>query len=138
MASLFDLLPISVPLELKHPVSGEPLGVFLNVVGPDSVQFRKVRNAVFQRRALRAATNPMTIDELAEENDELVASTIVGWSDDAYFGGAFTPEAAKAIIANPGFSWLKKQVDAFTDINSNFFRQSADPAREGTSADAQT
>ena len=136
MASLFDLLPVSVPLELKHPVSGEPLGVSLNVVGPDSVQFRKARNTAFQRRALRAASNPMTIDEIAEENDELVASTIVGWSDDNYFGGAFSEDAVKAIIANPGFNWMKKQVDDFTNINSNFFRPSTDPATEGISAEA--
>ena len=136
MASLFDLLPVSVPLELRHPVSGEPLGVSLNVVGPDSIQFRKARNAAFQRRALRAASNPMTIEEIAAENDELVASTIVGWSDNNYFGGSFSEDAIKAIIANPGFNWLKKQVDDFTNINSNFFRPGTVTATEGIQTEA--
>lgn len=119
--SLFDLLPVAIDLDLKHPVTGDLLGKSLKVVGPDSSQFRASIKAAFMRKAALAGKQD-SLEALEAESTDLIASTIVGWSDDAYFGGSYTSEAARAIVANPGFSWLRGQLEEFVQDSKRFFR----------------
>lgn len=115
-----DLLPEAVDLELKHPVSGELLGVSLKVVGPDSIQFRTARNALIKRKMDGAQSTP---EEMIANNDELLASLVVGWSNDEFFDGPYSPAKVKELIANPGLAWLREQIDNFTETRANFFRK---------------
>ena len=119
---LSDLLPIAAEIDVLHPVTGTPVGAKLQVVGRDSAQFRKTRNEIFQRRSLRSSA--ITVEDIAAENDELIAACIVGWSPEEFFEGPWSPEAATAVIRNPGYSWLAQQIDAFSEKNANFFRPS--------------
>lgn len=121
MLTIADLFPVPVDLELKHPVSGESLGVMLKVVGPDSTEFRDARNAFIKKFPVDGAKTPDAV-ELQKENDAILASMIVGWSNDEFFGNPFSKDVALGLMTNPGLNWLKQQIGEFTDKRSNFFR----------------
>jgi hypothetical protein len=125
MLTIADFLPVPVDLELKHPVSNEPLGVFIRVVGPDSTEFRDARNAFIKKHPINSDAPDAVA--LQAENDVILASLIVGWSSDEFFQGPFTKAAALALISNPGYNWLKRQLGDFTDKTSNFFRAGGVP-----------
>jgi hypothetical protein len=117
--TLADLLPQAVDLELKHPVTLDPLGVSLKVVGPDSSQFRTATTVLMKRRLTGDALSP---EEVLDHNCKLLASLVTGWSSDEFFGGAYSATAVEAIFSNPGYGWVREQVEAFTQDRTNFFR----------------
>jgi len=122
-----DLFPVAVDLQLNHPVTGDPLGVSLKVVGPDSVQFRNARNEFLRVRGLNS-DKEATPDELQGYNDKILASLVIGWSDTEFFGGEYSPTAALNLISTPELGWLRDQLSKFTDKRTNFFRTSEQTA----------
>lgn len=74
-------------VEIKHPVSGEPTGLFISVLGQHSDivrdRMRGMASAVLNMRASgKAATSKAKIDAIEEKGiDTLVAAT-VGWRSD--------------------------------------------------------
>lgn len=118
---LEDLAACSVPMKLVHPTKGE-LDVSLEVTGPDSPEFRNLRMSYIKRRIALGDKAQTDIEEVTAQNDELLAVCVVGWSDDEFFGGPFSKQAITAIIKNPKLSWIRDQLNSFTDERTNFFR----------------
>jgi hypothetical protein len=118
---LLDLEAVSVPMELNHPTKGL-LGVTLEVLGPDSPEYRNLRNNFLKRRIAQGEKVTIDIDEVTEQNNELLATCVVGWSDDEMFGGPFSKEKMIEILKNIKLSWLRDQLSEFTDERKNFFR----------------
>jgi len=121
--TLDDFEATSVQMELKSPKTGEGLGVFLELLGPDSVEFRNCRNQFIKKRA--AQTAEVTTDELemiSSHLDELLTACVVGWSSDAFFKCAFSKTAVLDIMRNVKYAWIRDQVNEFTDKRANFFR----------------
>lgn len=109
-------------LELTDPLTGEPTGLKLTVVGPDS-------------RILRRAILEMA-DELAElmgpdgrvsaENKEkarlnCLAKVVIGW--EVVEDGKPVPFSHRAVVRLlTAARWVEAQVDAFTADRANFRR----------------
>lgn len=83
--TLSDLEATSVFLELKHPKTNEPLGVILEVLGPDSPPFRNLFNTFLERRIAKDDSEDSLADVTAH-NDELLSTCVIGWSSDEFFG----------------------------------------------------
>lgn len=74
-------------IELLHLVSRAPTGIFISVVGSDSVAFKNRSRAAAnaQRRheeALRSRgkkSTPRSVEEIEQENIALVAACVTGW-----------------------------------------------------------
>lgn len=120
--TLADLDAISVPMEIRHPKTDEPIGVFIEVLGPDSAEFRNLSKIQTARRLAKGEKAKIDLDELARDNDELLATCVVGWSDDNFFGQPYSRQAVLELFKNPQRAWLRKQIDEFTDDRKNFFR----------------
>lgn len=79
-------------LEIKHPTSGAPTGLFISVVGRDSDVYRgRVRalaDETLRRQAMgKPALADASLDKLEAKNiDALVAAT-VGWRSEGDDGG---------------------------------------------------
>ena len=116
--TLADLAPVAADLELLHPITAEKLGVSLKVVGHDSAEFRAAMAAVMKKRV----GGHLDPEDIVAQSNDMLASLVVGWPGDEFFGGPFSKEAASKIFANPGYAWLANQVDAFTKERANFFR----------------
>lgn len=120
-------------MPVKHPVTGEPTGGSLTLAGPEHPQRRAL---VFQRmrkaRAEMARTGKLEMpdpeeDEL-DENDVL-ASCIVDWSGLMQGGQLlpWSPDAARALMANPKRRWLRSQVKRALDDRALFIKACSAP-----------
>lgn len=112
-------------LSIKTP-TGAPTAMQVTLAGPEHPD-RKRRIFARQRR-LRSTlvkTGKLPIadpeDDEADELDELVASTL-GWTGAAV---AYSPDAARALYADPKRRWLRDQVKAALDDRELFTRACA-------------
>lgn len=120
MVTLKDLMPQASRMELMHPVMGA-LGIYIEVVGQDSLQYRQVTKQLMKARLDRDGKK-MDVEQMEKDNAALIASCIVGWSDDGVFD-AYTPERAKELMVMPELSWIREQLEAFVSERANFFRK---------------
>lgn len=119
-------------VEILHPTKNIPLGITFFVRGTDSSAFREITRKHQNRRMEKAKKKrgqlSMTAEELeAESIDTLVACT-AGWKtgdknhielvDGEYLD--CTPENARRLYSDPGFSWLREQIDNEIGDRSNF------------------
>lgn len=129
-------------LELKHPVTNEPLGMFIEHRGSDSAEVmaitRRQTNELLRRSftAQRKGKDdePETIESLTDRGTRvLVAATVAWFQRDSKgkrvegfeFGEgrmAFTPEAAADLYSRPGFTWLRRQLDEAVGDLGNFIK----------------
>ena len=119
---LADLGATSVPYELKHPKTGEGLGVTIDLVGPDSAEFRALTKSYLIKHAAKAEKAKVDIEAALEQSESLLAICIVGWSDDEFFGGAYSREFTLTLLRESKFRWMRDQIDAYTNDRTNFFR----------------
>lgn len=123
---LTDLKPSVASMEVVHPTMGAT-GVTLRLVGQDTKQFRDKAKQI-AKSVVGKGTKDVDLDAMQDQNLELVACCIVGWSgleDDDGAELEYTPERALELIRNPELSFIKEQVEEFVADRKNFFR----PAR---------
>ena len=119
---LSQLFPLVVPYALVHPVTGEPMGVVFNLVGHDSKQFREKARNIFKAKQGKTSEDFIQTEN---ENQDLVASCIVGWNaeaDEAF--GPYTPERAAEIVKMDELVYVREQIEMFVSKRANFFRTS--------------
>jgi hypothetical protein len=133
----FDLAALDVSkasnkpykLELKHPVTKEPLGMFISVLGRDSDVFTETMNesinADRRQRALdiKRGRDPKveTIEENMRDSVALMAKITVAF-DHVEYNGPLSFSEANAVKLYTEQTWVLKQVtDAVNDI-ANFMQ----------------
>lgn len=136
-----DASETTFDLELKHPVTNEPLGLFISHKGMQSravldVSRRQgnelLRKSFKARRGGKDEEAP-TIEEGGKRAAKLLAAATVGWFEmkdgkkiEGFdFGGdrlSFSPAEAERLYDNPGFAWLRLQLDESVGDLGNFIR----------------
>lgn len=115
------LFPIAQDLRVLFPDNTDT-GVTLRVVGSDSSAFRAVAKKYAQKYL--GAERP-SVDEMDEQNAELCASCIVGWTGLTENGEDLPYSAAKALelMSKPELGFIREQVEGFISKRANFFRK---------------
>lgn len=112
-------------IQLKHPVTLEPMPAYITVLGKDSdafkQTFRKKVNGRIAREAIAKKrgqnVEPPTIEDGEEDAIDLLVACTVGWrglmrGDQAI---EFSPEAARDLYRST--EWIRTQVDtAIADL----------------------
>ena len=116
----------SADFEVKHPVTEAPSGIIMQLAGPEhplrkKMQFarvRKMRNATAKAGMLKL---PDPADEEDYETDFL-AACILGWNKMPTATGnvAYSPQAARDLMADPKRRWLRNQVKAGVEEREAF------------------
>lgn len=105
-----------VEVDLLHPVTNEPIGMKIKVIGRDSDEFRRLSNAQSRRRVNKMskggfrATNA-NLEDVEAEGIELLAACTKGWTNVVVSGKVipFSKEAAVDLYTK--YPWIKEQVD---------------------------
>lgn len=124
-----------VEIELKHPVTNEPIGIFWSILGSDSDVFREymreLANARIRKEAMarkRGRDSEVDTVEMAEERTiELLTVCSVGWrsaekptitfkGEELEFN---VPNAKKVLV---GLPWVRKQIDEGIGDLENFMK----------------
>ena len=116
----------SADLRIKHPVTGAPTAMVVQIAGPEHPLRRHlVLDRQRRLRAHLAKTGNMHIsdpeDDAADDLELTVACTL-GWRGAAQ---PYTPAAARALYADPKRRWLRDQVQAGLQDRALFMRSSA-------------
>lgn len=126
-----DLQPVSdegADMHLEHPVTGERLfnddgdAMVIRLIGRDSKRFR-AKNAQIANRKMAKRNNRNSVEELDSDGAELLAACTLGWSGLALNGEPlpFSEQNALKLYTNPGYRWIREQVDTFIADRANFF-----------------
>lgn len=131
-------------LELKHPTTDAPLGLFIQIIGSQSEKVRAISNrqsnAIIKDnfKAQRGGKEPaITVETSQKRSAELAAAATVGWyaqepakpgekpkrEDGLPFGEKrlmFSEEEAVRLYSDPAYAWLAKQVDDAVGDLANF------------------
>lgn len=121
-----DFAAKPIQLELKHPVSGEGLGVKVTIVGKNSRQFKSKFYDIVEASQREGADKKSSVEKMRvaeKQSAELIAICMLGWSDDEFFGGEFSTEKALEIVGQPELSWVKDQIDAAIVEEGIFFQK---------------
>lgn len=116
--TLQDLRPGTFKMEIVHPFQG-PLGIFLEIVGMDSKEYR-TESKKFMKARLESKQGAVDLDQMEKDNAALAAACIKSWPEDVF--GPYTKENVFSIMYDPEMSWLREQVEVAIQNRHNFFR----------------
>lgn len=124
---LSNLFPVAVDLAINLP-DGSPTDIKFKVVGQDSKAFRDVAKRYAQQ--FMGSEDRPSIDVLEQQNSELVAACIVGWSGLTEGGEplVYSKEKAVELMLNAELAFLREQVETHVAKRANFFCTNKDPA----------
>lgn len=120
-------------MQLKHPTSGRPLGIYFHVVGADGKTFREAYRRVMDLSA--GETRKVEAPIIERRAAETVAALILDWwfidSEGKKYEGRIpwnggllyfnTENAVNVLLARV---WIRQQIDQFSSERNNFFSDS--------------
>lgn len=113
-------------LEVLHPIDDTKLGITITLVGQDSEIHRafvnRQANKLRQKITPGRGYMPPSIEKDQEQATELLVACTLGWEGMAMGGKdyPFSPDNARALYSDPGYAWLREQVDRFIADRANF------------------
>ena len=123
--ALKDFKPVKQSLELLSPKDGTPLGIFIDVVGPDSKEVRAVEREQQKEGIARSkAGAEIQIEEIEGILITKFAASVVGW-DEKYnddMGGEYSAAYVLELLRNPDYRWVCDQIAGYVSNRQNFFR----------------
>ena len=117
-------------IELKHPVTNVPLGMFIKIIGKDSKEFKDFTRQKINERLRKDALSQKrgkdpeirTIEGIEEENIELLTLCTKGWRGVELNGKElpFTPENVKKVYKE--YSWIYEAINTSIGELDNFLK----------------
>lgn len=107
-------------LELTHPATGKPLGVYLILAGVDSTVWRKATVALAEKRLGRRGK--VSAEDIQVGGLEILARCTLAWRNVVVDGQEMpcTPENARALYER--FPWIFEQADRFASDRGSYLR----------------
>jgi hypothetical protein len=121
LSGLSDAQEAGIDVSITHPKTGEPLGIVIKVVGPDSKKQAKARTAVLNDR-VEKKIRKITADRLTEEATSMVANSILSWSGVEIDGVAVTFSVENAVMVFTRWPFIREQVQSVSDDRANFIK----------------
>jgi hypothetical protein len=120
---LLSLNPNTIFVDLKHPATGAPLGVTVELQSLESDAVKTVERMI-KNKALKSGRNGVTAEKIDDNTVALLSAAIVGWkfSGDAKLGDEKSPACndankRKLLSVAP----LAKQIDEALGDEAAFF-----------------
>ena len=135
----------AVTVDIKHPLTGEDIGISFSLVSFESERVTKAMRAIEvdrMRKALQSGDIEVSSTDAAEyieraEREKLIAA-VVGWN---FNGNEFgdlgadpecTEENKRKVINHPGSKWIRDQLSAKGDSVRDFIAQPEKRSAKGS------
>ncbi|NJB67496.1 hypothetical protein GGQ74_001136 [Desulfobaculum xiamenense] len=109
-------------LQLRHPATEEPLGVYVTLAGADSGICRKAQMAIGRKRIRRMKTGAVSPEEAEEEALELLSRCTLGWEGVTVDAQVLDFSRENAVALYRRFPWIREQVDRFIGDRANYIK----------------
>lgn len=107
-------------LELTHPVTGMPLGIWLTLAGMDSIRWRNAVASLAERRLARR--DKMSSEDYRSNGIELLARCTLSWRGVVLEGQELSCSEANARRLYERFPWIYEQADRFASDRGSYLR----------------
>lgn len=136
---LATLTPSERKIEIKHPVTDEPIGVRIGLVSMDDESMMKLRRQITDRsQKLAQKQKTFSAEELEQNSNDILFTAITGWEwynptgkegDEGYdpiampdFNGEVPEYTKRNLIAvNKKLAWFKRQISDELEEVKDFF-----------------
>ncbi|MDO6966987.1 hypothetical protein [Rhizobium alvei] len=124
---LLSITPNTTFLALKHPATGEDIGVTVELRSLESDEVKAVERMI-KNKALKGGRNTVTAEKIDDNAAAILSAAIVSWSfsGDANLGGDKNPACNDAnkrkLLSVPP---IAKQIDQALGDETAFFASSA-------------
>ncbi|MFO1104590.1 MAG: hypothetical protein U1E34_00705 [Amaricoccus sp.] len=106
--------------DLRHPVTGEPTGIRLQIAGPDSDQQRRAQLRLADRLAELADTNGrVTAEDRHRARIEALAECVTDWAITEN-GKPLPHSFVNVLRLLKAARWVEEQADQLAGMRSNF------------------
>lgn len=127
--------PVSRHIEIKHPATGEPIGVRVEVVSVDDERLTPIKRKIQDRSMyLQQRSKTFKSDEIEENTRELLWTATIGWewysptgeeADQATFEGNVPEFNVKNFNkVTKALPWFQSQINEEVGETKAFFDQS--------------
>lgn len=123
---LCELKPVERAVEIKHPSTGDELGITVTLVSMSDPRMSAIkRRFQVQRLEQERRRKAITVDEIEKNTTDLLVASMTGWvwKGDATFHGekpAFNEEKIKEIFKE--LPWFKDQIAEALEDEKSFFQ----------------
>lgn len=120
------LIPSERIIEIKHPVSEQPLGVRVNIISLNDDRMKQIRRRFINKRIeLEKRGKSFKADDIEANEIDLLVACITGWDwyGDITFNGS-KPDFTELNVRNVlnSLSWFKDQVSEAVGDEKAFFQ----------------
>lgn len=103
-------------IEIRHPLTDEPLGMFVSVLGRESDTFREIIQDRIDRQIEEQARGkrrrkPKTVAQGEEEAVELLSACTTGWRGVVLNGKELEFTVSNVKMVYKHWAWFRAQVD---------------------------
>jgi hypothetical protein len=110
-----------IDVEIRHPASGDKVGVTIRVAGPDSAAAKKADRLMVNRRLKSRRTGTLNAEELHEETLLKLAHCTLDWSGMVDKGKPLELTIDNAVLVYRRAPWIMEQVAEVAGDRSRFF-----------------
>lgn len=107
-------------LHVVHPVSGEPIGIEMDIISGDSHTARELHRRGQRARIKNAPSKRLDPEDIELQGVRVLAALIKAWRGVEWKGAALPYSFENAVMLLTELVWLRKQVDEFAHETSNF------------------
>jgi hypothetical protein len=120
---ILSIAPSTITVDIKHPSTGKPLGIKVEVQSMNSDEVKAVQR-MLHNRALKSGRNAQTAEKVEDGALAILAAAIVSWSwpDGIELGKVKNPPCTAETKAEAlKLGWFAGQIDAAVGDESAFF-----------------
>jgi len=128
-----DLFASTITHELTHPITGEPTGLTLELIGQDHDDYHQAQIDVVKNFRKNGTTDPAEISHSIEGQVKVVAACIVGWTNTSdafkqvfaklgFTDDTFSKEKALALVGQKTARWVREQILTAIGDKERFFK----------------
>jgi hypothetical protein len=125
MTDISEITYVEKTIEIVHPSTKEPLGIFVTVMSPDDPRLETIKSKVMDERlALEAKGKNFKAEQINKNRDMILFRAMTGWK----WEGTTTFEGEKPDFIQVNvlnvfnkLPWFRKQVDeSFSELEGFF------------------
>lgn len=122
---ILSIKPVLRTLVVRHPATGEPVGLELDYRSMDAPEVKAVERQI-RNKSLRAGRASVTAEKIESTEYDILAAVVVAWrwSNGMKLGELENPPLTSDNIRKlfKSATWIKKQLDEELQDEAGFFK----------------
>jgi hypothetical protein len=109
-------------VQITHPGTGEPLGIVMQVAGPDSKRQKAATSMIISERT-ELRLRKISGSRLEEEANRVAAASIISWSGVIENGKEieYSPSVALGLLTR--YPFIREQIVSYSGDRANFLKK---------------